>query len=201
MKRQVAELQARASRRRDGTEVPLPAAGVSQPEEHCSTSAAAGTDPTRVPVEVLSSPHCDSQVDGRLADDPVQPPAGIVSKKLAESIGSLGTLTTSQQEKLLSFLQDHHAAFALEEHERGETDLLEMDIDTGDAEPWNCSPRHMPFAVWDEVARQLHRSHAGCRSHPAINQPMVQPSHHGTEKGWHAPILHQLPPAECSDES
>ena len=61
-------------------------------------------------------------------------------RKLAEGIGSLGVLTPSQRERLLIFLQNHHSAFALEEHERGKTDLLEMDIDTGNAKPWKCSP-------------------------------------------------------------
>ena len=29
-------------------------------------------------------------------------------------------------------LEDHHQAFGLEERERGETDLVEMEINTGD---------------------------------------------------------------------
>ena len=76
-------------------------------------------------------------------------------ERLVESIGSLEALTPPQHEKLLSFLQEHHTAFALEEHEWGETDHMEMDVDTGDAEPQRCSPRCTPFAVRDEVARQL----------------------------------------------
>lgn len=92
LKRQVAELQTRVSRRQDDTEAPLPATGISRPEERHSTSAAAGTDPTHVPAEVLSSSHRDSRVDGQLADDPVRPPAGIVSspgstpRSLSESV-------------------------------------------------------------------------------------------------------------------
>ena len=101
--------------------------------------------------------------------------------KLAESIKGLGTLTSHQRQQLLNFLQDHHATFALEEHERGETDLMEMNIDTGDAEPRRCAPRRMPFAVRAEVARQLdHMQAAG-----AISQSLVQSSCHGAEKGWH----------------
>ena len=72
-----------------------------------------------------------------------------------ESIGSSGALTPPEQEMLLSFLQENHTAFALEEHEWSETDLMEMDIDTGDAEPQRCSPRRTPFAIRDEVARHL----------------------------------------------
>ena len=43
----------------------------------------------------------------------------------------------------------------LEDHERGETDLIELSIDTGDTEPRRCAPRRMPFVVREEVARQL----------------------------------------------
>jgi hypothetical protein len=56
---------------------------------------------------------------------------------------------------LLDFLVAHHDAFSLEEGERGETDLIEMEIDTGDAAPKRQSPRRMPFAVRQEVAEQL----------------------------------------------
>ena len=68
-------------------------------------------------------------------------------KKLTESIGSLDMLAPAQQKELWGFLEKHHAAFALEEHERGETDLVQMTIETGDAEPRKCAPRRMTFAV------------------------------------------------------
>jgi len=41
------------------------------------------------------------------------------------------------------------------EGERGETDLLEMVIDTGDASPRKQAARHIPFAVRQEVEEQL----------------------------------------------
>ena len=56
---------------------------------------------------------------------------------------------------LLDFLVAHHDVFSLEEGERGETDLIEMEIDTGDAAPKRQPSRRMPFAVRQEVARQL----------------------------------------------
>ena len=83
-------------------------------------------------------------------------------KRLAESVSDVDTLTPPQRQELLNFLEDHHAAFALEEYERGETELVEMTIDTGDAEPRKCAPRRMPFVVREEVARQLdHMQSAG----------------------------------------
>ena len=75
--------------------------------------------------------------------------------KLVEGIGDLEALSPCQRRRLVHFLRDHHTAFALEEHERGKTDLVEMDIDTNDADPRRCSPRRMPFAIRGEVARQL----------------------------------------------
>ena len=83
---------------------------------------------------------------------------------------------------MLNFLQDHHTAFALEEHERGETDLMEMNIDTGDAEPRRRAPRHMPFAVRAEVARQMDHMQAAGAIQPSAS-PWSSPGCHGAEKG------------------
>ena len=97
-------------------------------------------------------------------------------QELMESIGSLGTLAPSQRQKVLEFLKQHHAAFALEENERGETDLVEMTIDTGDAKPQRCPPRRMPFAVRGEVARQLDKMQA-----TGVIQPSASP--------WSSPVV------------
>ena len=45
--------------------------------------------------------------------------------------------------------------FSLEEGERGKTDVIEMDIDTGDVPPKKQSARRMPFVVRQEVTKQL----------------------------------------------
>ena len=62
-----------------------------------------------------------------------------------------------RREKLLETIElpPHHDVFSLEDGERGETDLVHMEIDTGDASPRKQPPRRMPFAVRQEVARQL----------------------------------------------
>ena len=52
---------------------------------------------------------------------------------------------------------DNHKVFALEENERGETDRVQLHIDTGDAIPKKQSPRCMPFAVREEVAKHLQK--------------------------------------------
>ena len=62
-----------------------------------------------------------------------------------------------RREKLLETIElpPHHDVFGLEDGERGETDLVRMEIDTGDASPRKQPPRRMPFAVRQELARQL----------------------------------------------
>ena len=44
-----------------------------------------------------------------------------------------------QRQLLVSALTDLHGAFCLQEGERGETELVQFHIDTGDAEP-KCQP-------------------------------------------------------------
>ena len=56
---------------------------------------------------------------------------------------------------LLKLLEGHHQAFGLEEGEHGETDLVEMEINTGDVASKKQRVRRMPFAVCREVAKQL----------------------------------------------
>ena len=76
-------------------------------------------------------------------------------KRLADLVGRPELLTMEQTKELHSFLGQHHSAFCLEEQERGETDLVEMEIHTKDADPKKVPARRMPFAVRQEVARQL----------------------------------------------
>ena len=64
-------------------------------------------------------------------------------------------LSPDQREKLLLLLEEYHDVFSLEDSERGETDVIEVHIDTGDAPPQAQPVRRIPFAVRQEVARQL----------------------------------------------
>lgn len=61
------------------------------------------------------------------------------------------------QEQLFDFLIDHHQAFCLDGQERGETDLVQLHIDTGDTPPKRQLVRRMPFAVREEVPHQLRK--------------------------------------------
>ena len=57
--------------------------------------------------------------------------------------------------KLMAFLMDLHEVLALEEGERGETSLMQQEIDTGNVTPIKQQPCCLPFAVRVEVAQQL----------------------------------------------
>ena len=90
-----------------------------------------------VDVRELSS----SQEDGR-------------KRKLFEEV-QFEDLPESEMTQLREFLAKNHMVFGLEEGERGETDIVTMTIDTGDAQPRKQAPRRMPFVVRQEVAKQL----------------------------------------------
>ena len=76
-------------------------------------------------------------------------------QKLRELVQEPELLDPTQKQHLYTFLSEHHQAFCLDELERGETDLLQFQIDTGDATPQKQRARRMPFAVRQEVTRQL----------------------------------------------
>ena len=69
--------------------------------------------------------------------------------KMPEELGEEDTV------KFREFLVRHHQAFCLEPCERGETDLVQMEIDTLDAAPKRQPVRRMPYSVRQEVAKQL----------------------------------------------
>ena len=53
---------------------------------------------------------------------------------------------------MVGLLRRYHNAFCLEEGERGETELMKMQIDTVDAVPRKQPVRRVPFALRQEVA-------------------------------------------------
>ena len=77
-------------------------------------------------------------------------------KKLLEML-QLQDVPQPDAEQLRDFLTANHKVFSLEEGERGETALVTMDIDTGDAQPRKQAPRRMPFVVRQEVSKQLEK--------------------------------------------
>ena len=76
---------------------------------------------------------------------------------------------------LNTLLLKHHNSFQLEKGERGETDCVQMQIDTGDSKPKSQPARRMPFAVYHEVARQLKKMQKG------VIEPLSSP--------WASPVV------------
>lgn len=79
-------------------------------------------------------------------------------------------------EALVKLLTEHHEAFSLEENERGETDLVQLMIDTGDAPPQRQSARHIPYTAQQELAHLLEDMQ---------RSQVIQPS----ESPWASPIV------------
>lgn len=102
-------------------------------------------------------------------------PAGR-KKQLKELISQGCSLQGKDEEQLLSLLEEYHDVFSLEEGERGETNWVEMNIDTGDATPIRQAPRRVPFAVRGEVAQHLQQMQ---------DSGIIQPS----SSPWASPIV------------
>lgn len=69
-------------------------------------------------------------------------------EKLRMLIGETNhTVKNSEKEKLYALLSEYHEVFSLEDNKRGETDLVQLMIDTGDTPPQRQSARHVPFAA------------------------------------------------------
>ena len=96
-------------------------------------------------------------------------------EKLRDLLGE-PDLPPLEKEALLAFLTDHHHAFSLEEGERGETDLIQMEIETGDAYPKRQPAQRLPFTLRQEVAQQLREMQT---------KGVIQPS----KSPWASPVV------------
>ena len=117
---------------------------------------------------VIGHSHSASIVEPAVAEDP-QPrlenllPASVRllmseterCQLIRDTIGKPDLLSLEQTQELHVLLEEFHDTFSLDENERGETDLAEMEIQTGDASPRKVPARRMPLAVHQEVSQQL----------------------------------------------
>ena len=62
------------------------------------------------------------------------------------------SIPVAEKDMLWSLLEEYHDVFSLD-GERGGTNLVELEINTGDAAPKRQPPRRVPFAVWQEIAK------------------------------------------------
>ena len=89
-------------------------------------------------------------------------------------VGSV--LSVEEKEELCGMLLEFDDVFSVEDGERGETDLVEFSIDTGDAGPKRQPPRRVPFAVRQEIARHLREMQ---------DRGVIQPS----SSPWASPVV------------
>ena len=84
----------------------------------------------------------------------------------------------SQEEalQLSHLLADYYDIFSLNDDERGETDLVEFKIDTGDTSPKKQAARRVPFAARQAIARQLDEMQSN---------NIIKPS----ESPWASPVV------------
>ena len=85
-------------------------------------------------------------------------------------------LRPDEQGLLRELLEEYHDAFSLEPQERGETDLVQFQIETGEANPRRQPARRMPFRARREVACQLKEMQ---------DTGVIQPS----SKPWSSPVV------------
>ena len=86
------------------------------------------------------------------------------------------TLQNDDSSKLKSLIGCYHDAFSLSDDDRGETDLVQLVIDTGDVPPKKLPVRRVPFTLRKELACQL-------QSMEQAN--VIQPSH----SPWASPMV------------
>ena len=75
----------------------------------------------------------------------------------------------SERDNLKLVLSEYHQVFSLEAGERGETDLMQFELNTADALPKKQPPRRIPHAAQQEVAQLLKEMQASNVIQPSIS--------------------------------
>ena len=98
-------------------------------------------------------------------------------EKLGKLLAGEGAaLKCQDKDKLLQFLLENHQVFTLDEGERGETNLVQMTIDTREAQPKQVPPRRALLAARQEIAIQLKQM-----QDQGVIQPLCSP--------WASPVM------------
>ena len=101
--------------------------------------------------------------DGNVDDGPQVTVQAVTSddiskrkRDLIASVAEIGKeLPWQDRNKLQELLCEHHNVFAIEDGERGEIAMVQMEIDTGSSGSKRQPARRIPFAARQEIARQL----------------------------------------------
>ena len=76
-------------------------------------------------------------------------------------------LSTEEKNRLFGTLEQYHDTFSLEDGERGETNLVEFSIDTGESAPIKQAARRVPFSARQEIVAQLDKMKEEQVIHPS----------------------------------
>ena len=90
--------------------------------------------------------------------------------------GSSPQLSPGENGQLCQLLCDYHDIFSLEEGERGETSLVEFEVDTGQSLPKKQPARRVPYSARQEIANQLQKMQ---------NDGVIQDS----QSPWASPVV------------
>ncbi|XP_065908993.1 uncharacterized protein [Dysidea avara] len=117
-------------------------------------------------INTLSNNHLSSNEHIRWRQQQLR---GILIKSNRE-------LSDDKSTQLSKILSEYHDVFSLSDDERGETDLVEFKIDTGDSQPRKQPVRRVPFGARQEIADQLNKMQ---------QNNVIQPS----ESPWASPVV------------
>ena len=92
-------------------------------------------------------------------------------KKLMELIKLEASDVCENKAELLNTISRYHEAFSLIEDERGETDLVQLEINTGQAEPKRTPAQNAFYG--QRGSRSSGQEAPGHKSHHSIREPMV----------------------------
>ncbi len=134
-----------------------------------------------LPVDLVRTQQEGQAVVSKVtADDDLDPsaqsPKDGEGERRRERLREMLSQDLTGQEQLGALLEEYHDVFSLGKEDRGETDLIELHIDTGDAVPRKYPVRRVPFAVRDEIARNLQEMQ---------DAKVIQPS----SSPWASPVV------------
>ena len=86
--------------------------------------------------------------------------------ELQERKQRLASILTTGDSELQEVLLEYHQLFSVDKEGRGETDLIQLSIDTGEASPIKQLARHMPYATRQE---KWHNTYKRCKRLMSFN--------------------------------
>ena len=133
-----------------------------------------GTSLRTVQTVDMLSPENQSKVTDRDAVGVRKPSPSEEERRKKKLLEELQLeVPTLEIPQLSEFHMQNHMVFSLKEGEHGETDIVTMSINTGDAHPSGQAPRHMPFIVSQEVVKQLQDMQRDGIIQPSSSSPVV----------------------------